>query len=72
MQKGSLCLVRPSLPHYVATREELQTRASSVLNMIAQGSLKLRIQHHYPLQDAQQAHRELAGRRTTGKILLIP
>lgn len=72
MQKGSLCLVRPSLPHYVATREDLQSRASSVLQMIAQGNLKLRIEHKYPLADAQQAHRDLAGRKTTGKILLIP
>ena len=71
-QKGSLCVTRPTLVHYIASHEELQTRAAAVLNMIAAGQLKLRIGHTYPLQEAQQAHRDLEGRRTTGKILLIP
>ena len=71
-QKGSLFLTRPSLGHYIATREELERRATDVLNMISAGKLKLRIAHVYKLQDAQQAHRDLEGRKTTGKLLLIP
>ncbi len=71
-QKGSLFLTRPSLGHYIATREELERRATDVLNMISAGKLKLRIAHIYKLQDAQQAHRDLESRKTTGKLLLIP
>jgi len=71
-QKGSLFLTRPSLGNYIATREELEQRATSVLNMVAQGKLKLRIEHTYKLEQAQQAHRDLEGRKTTGKLLLIP
>ena len=71
-QKGSLFLTRPSLQHYIATRAELEQRATDVLSMIAGGRLKLRIEHVYPLREAQQAHRDLEGRKTTGKILLTP
>jgi NADPH:quinone reductase len=71
-QKGSLFLTRPSIQHYIATREELQERAGAVLNMIATGKLKLRAEHKYPLTQAQQAHRDLESRKTTGKLLLIP
>ena len=71
-QKGSLFLTRPSLMHYVATREELEKRAGDVLGWIAAGKLKLRIEHKYKLADAQQAHRDLEARKTTGKLLLIP
>ncbi|HWG48790.1 MAG TPA: quinone oxidoreductase [Candidatus Acidoferrales bacterium] len=71
-QKGSLFLTRPSLMHYVATREELEKRAGDVLGWIAAGKLNLRIEHKYKLADAQQAHRDLEGRKTTGKLLLIP
>ena len=71
-QKGSLFLARPSLPHYIATRQELEQRAGAVLGMIASGKLKLRIEHVYPLAQAQQAHRDLEGRKTTGKLLLLP
>jgi NADPH2:quinone reductase len=71
-QKGSLFLTRPSLGQYVATREELERRASDVLKMISSGKLKLRIEHVYKLSEAQQAHRDLEGRKTTGKLLLIP
>jgi NADPH2:quinone reductase len=70
--KGSLFVTRPTLLHYIASNEELQQRAGDVMNMIVSGKLKLRIEHLYPLQDAQQAHRELEGRKTTGKLLLIP
>lgn len=71
-QKGSLYVTRPSLANYIASREELVARSSAVFNMIAAGKLKLRIEHKYPLAEAQQAHRELEGRKTTGKMLLIP
>ncbi|MGC2697333.1 MAG: quinone oxidoreductase [Candidatus Angelobacter sp.] len=71
-QKGSLFLTRPSLTHYIATREELEKRSSDVFNMVLAGKLKLRIAHTYKLEDAQQAHRDLEARKTTGKILLVP
>jgi len=71
-QKGSLYLTRPSLPHYIATQKDLQQRAGAVFQMIRQGKLHLRIEHTYPLLDAAQAHRDLEGRKTTGKLLLIP
>jgi NADPH2:quinone reductase len=71
-QKGSLFITRPTLVHHMASHEELQQRAGDVLNMIASGKLKLRIEHLYPLKDAQQAHRDLEGRKTTGKLLLTP
>jgi NADPH2:quinone reductase len=70
--KGSLFLTRPTLGHYTATREELESRASAVFGMIAAGKLKLRIEHTYPLDQAQQAHQDLEGRKTTGKLLLLP
>jgi NADPH:quinone reductase len=71
-QKGSLYVTRPTLVSYTATREELLARSSAVFGMISAGKLKLRIQHTYPLAEAQRAHRELEGRKTTGKLLLIP
>jgi NADPH2:quinone reductase len=71
-QKGSLFLTRPSLVHYTSTRDELEWRANDLFNMIAAGKLKLRIAHVYKLDEAQQAHRDLEGRKTTGKLLLIP
>jgi len=70
--KGSLFLTRPSLGHYVSTREELLWRAGEVLGWIAEGKLKLRIGREYPLAEAAAAHRDLEGRRTAGKLLLIP
>jgi NADPH2:quinone reductase len=70
-QKGSLFVTRPALGHYLLTTEELHARAGAVFEMIAAGKLKLRIEHTYPLQDAEQAHRELEGRKTTGKLLLL-
>jgi NADPH2:quinone reductase len=69
-QKGSLYLTRPSLAQYSATREELDWRANDVLNWIGQGKLKLHIHKVYPLSDAAEAHRDLEGRKTTGKLLL--
>ena len=71
-QKGSLYVTRPTLVNYVASREELVARSGAVFGMIAAGKLKLRIEHTYPLAEAQRAHRDLQGRKTTGKLLLIP
>ena len=70
--KGSLYVTRPTLGAYIATREELMARSGAVFGMIAAGKLKLRIEHTYPLAEAQRAHRDLEGRKTTGKLLLIP
>jgi NADPH2:quinone reductase len=72
MAKGSLTLTRPSLIHYVTSHEELQQRAGDVFAMIGAGKLKLRISKTYKLEEVQQAHRDLEGRKTTGKILLVP
>ena len=69
---GSLFITRPSLKDYSATDAELQVRAKAVLDAVADGSLKLRIEHLYPLTEAAQAHRDLEARRTTGKVLLTP
>ncbi|HKY29697.1 MAG TPA: quinone oxidoreductase, partial [Pyrinomonadaceae bacterium] len=71
-QKGSLFVTRPSLHHYISTREELERRSGDVMQMIISGDLKLRVHNTYPLAEAQQAHRDLEGRRTTGKLLLVP
>jgi NADPH:quinone reductase len=69
-QKGSLYLTRPTLANYSATIDELDWRANDVLNWIGQGKLKLHIHKVYPLADTAQAHRDLEGRKTTGKLLL--
>lgn len=71
-QRGSLFLTRPSLGHYTATREELLQRAGEVLGWIRDGKLRLRTEFEFPLKDAAEAHRALEGRKTTGKVLLIP
>lgn len=71
-QKGSLFLTRPSLAHYTATREELLWRARDVFDWIGAGELRLRIGRTFPLSEAAEAHRQLEGRATTGKVLLIP
>jgi NADPH2:quinone reductase len=70
--KGSLFLTRPSLFHYIATREELQQRASELFGWVREGKLKLRMEFEFPLKDAAESHRALEGRKTTGKVLLIP
>jgi NADPH:quinone reductase len=70
--KGSLFITRPSLNAYVMTRDELLERAGDVLGWIKDGTLKLRIEHVFPLAQAADAHRALEGRKTTGKVLLIP
>jgi len=70
--KGSLFVTRPTLGHYTARREELVARAEAVFAMIAKGKLNLRNEHTYSLAEVQRAHRDLEGRKTTGKLLLIP
>jgi len=69
--KGSLFLTRPSLGHYLLTRDELLWRAGDVLGWVASGKLKLRIDRTYPLGEASAAHRDLEGRKTAGKLLLM-
>jgi NADPH2:quinone reductase len=71
-QRGSLYLTRPTLVNYIATRAELLERAGEVLGWVADGSLHVRIGREFPLAQAADAHRELEGRRTMGKVLLIP
>jgi len=71
-QKGSLFLTRPSLANYSSTPEELAWRAGDLLNWISQGKLKLHIYKVYPLSEAAQAHRDLEGRQSSGKLLLVP
>ena len=69
-QRGSLFLTRPSLAHYVATREELLWRAGDLMTLVRSGRLKVRISATYPLAEAAQAHRDLENRATSGKLLL--
>jgi NADPH:quinone reductase len=69
---GSLHLTRPSLLHYTATRDELLQRAADVCGWIGSGELEVRIGGRYPLEDARRAQEDLQGRRTTGKLVLIP
>jgi NADPH:quinone reductase len=71
-QKGSLYITRPSLAHYVLTREELVWRADELMTAVAEKRLNVRVAHSYPLADAAQAHRDLEARKTTGKLILIP
>lgn len=70
--RGSIFLTRPSLGHYLLTREELLWRAGDVLTAVEHGTLNLRVDQTYPLAKAADAHRDLEARRTTGKLLLIP
>ncbi|PKB72542.1 MAG: NADPH:quinone reductase [SAR202 cluster bacterium Io17-Chloro-G7] len=70
--RGSLSLTRPGLGDYTVTREELGKRSGDVLGWVKSGELKLRVEHIFPLSDAAEAHRQLEGRATTGKLLLIP
>ena len=70
--KGSLFVTRPTLIHYASNREELLQRSGDLFKWIADGKLKLRIDKTFALKDAAEAHRQLEGRKTTGKVLLIP
>jgi NADPH:quinone reductase len=70
--KGSLFLTRPSLTSYIATREDLVQRSTELLGWIRDGKVRLRTELEFPLKDAAEAHRALEGRKTTGKVLLVP
>jgi len=70
--KGSLFLTRPSLAHYTLDRNELLQRSADLFNWTASGKLTLRIEKTFPMKDAAEAHRELEGRKTTGKMILVP
>ena len=69
-QKGSLYLTRPTLGTYIARREDLEWRTRDLFEWIGTGKLKIRIDKTYPLAEAAQAHRDLEGRKTTGKLIL--
>jgi NADPH:quinone reductase len=69
---GSLFLTRPTLVHYIVTREELLSRADDLFRWVGQGTLTVRIGGRYPLDQAARAHEDLAARRTTGKLVLLP
>ncbi|HKE66082.1 MAG TPA: quinone oxidoreductase [Micromonosporaceae bacterium] len=69
---GSVYLTRPTLAHFIASPADLARRAGDVLGWVADGTLSIRIGGRYPLADAARAHEDLAGRRTTGKLLLVP
>jgi NADPH2:quinone reductase len=71
-QKGSLFFTRPTLVHYIATRDELLKRAADLFGWIKSGALRFRTEFEFPLEDAAEAHKALAARKTTGKVLLIP
>ena len=71
-QKGSLFLTRPTLVNYISTRAELEQRSKDLFGWIAAGKLRLRMEFEFPLKDAAKAHQALQGRKTTGKVLLIP
>ncbi len=67
---GSLFVTRPSLAHYIATREELELRVGAIFRSLLDGDLQQRIGGRYPLEEVAQAHRDLEGRGTTGKLLI--
>ena len=69
---GSLFLTRPTLVHYIVTREELMSRADDLFRWVEQGTLTVRVGGRYPLDQAARAHEDLAARRTTGKLILLP
>lgn len=72
LRRGSLFMTRPTIAHYAASRDELVWRAGDVLGWVRDGSLAVRIDRALPLAEAAEAHRALEGRRTTGKVLLVP
>ncbi|MEO6922637.1 MAG: quinone oxidoreductase [Bryocella sp.] len=71
-QMGSLFVTRPTMNNYVPTREDLEKRTTDLFYWIGRGKLHVRIGQRFPLAEAAEAHRALEGRKTTGKVLLIP
>lgn len=72
LAKGSLFITRPTLFTYIAERANLLKYANAVFSGISEGWLKIRTEHFYPLAEAEQAHRDLEARKTTGKLILLP
>lgn len=72
MAAGSIFLTRPTLFDYIKTRDELVARANDAFDRMAAGTLKIRVGETYLLEDAAKAHEDLEGRRTTGKLLIVP
>ena len=70
--KGSLYVTRPTLATYIASREELESHAAALFEVVRSGKVKIEISKQYPLAEAAQAHRDLESRRTTGSLVLIP
>jgi len=71
-QKGSLYLTRPTLVTYTASRADLEATAKDLFDVVLSGKVKIEINHTYALRDAQQVHRDLEGRKTTGSIVMLP
>ena len=71
-QKGSLFLTRPTLAHYLGTRQELVESASALFDVVLKGTVRVDVRQRYPLASAAEAHRDLEGRRTTGTTILMP
>jgi NADPH2:quinone reductase len=71
-QAGSVFLTRPTLTHHIVTRDELMQRSEEVLGWLRDGTLTVRVTGRYPLAEARRAHEDLEGRRTTGKLILVP
>ena len=69
-QKGSLYLTRPTLFHYVATREQLEQSAGELFDMVSSGKVKVEVKQRFALKDAAEAHRQLEARKTTGSTIL--
>ncbi|HVU30706.1 MAG TPA: quinone oxidoreductase [Sphingomicrobium sp.] len=69
-QKGSLYLTRPTLVHYIATREQLELSAGELFDVVESGKVKIEVKQNFPLRDAAEAHRELEARKTTGSTIL--
>jgi NADPH2:quinone reductase len=69
-QKGSLFLTRPTLNHYIATRQELEDSADDLFEVVASGKVKVEVNQRFPLKDAAEAHRALEGRKTKGSTVL--
>jgi NADPH2:quinone reductase len=71
-QKGSLMMTRPTLFNFVSTPQELRKVAGDLMKVVKSGAVKVEVNHHYALKDAAKAHRDLAARKTTGSIVLVP
>jgi NADPH2:quinone reductase len=71
-QKGSLYVTRPTLVTYTATRADLEATAKDLFDVVLSGKVKIELRHTYALKDAQQVHRDLESRKTTGSIIMLP